>query len=131
MCSTSTLQYNPANCRNSLPSCGAKERVSVGHLPVLQLYEKIPIPAKRNYVRLIWRAKKKYHWSLFRAFMSITTDLVVASKSTISRFITVYTKLEKVSSTKRSNGRKSKLTGRNRQVLKRIVAENSRSHCQR
>lgn len=56
------------------------------------------------------------------ASVSRTANLVGVSRTTVSRTLSAYTKLGKVSSAKHNSGRKSKLSDRDRRVLKRIVA---------
>ncbi|XP_071037679.1 uncharacterized protein [Parasteatoda tepidariorum] len=56
------------------------------------------------------------------AFVSRTADLMGVSRTSVSRTLSAYTKLGTVSSAKHNSGRKSKLSDRDRRVLKRIVA---------
>ncbi|GBN85401.1 hypothetical protein AVEN_76842-1 [Araneus ventricosus] len=59
---------------------------------------------------------------LARASMSGTANLLGVSSPPVSRVMTAYTKLGKVSSAKHKSGQKSKLNDRDRRGLKRIVA---------
>ncbi|GFV16105.1 transposable element Tc1 transposase [Trichonephila clavipes] len=54
--------------------------------------------------------------------MSRTVKLVGVSRTTVSRVITAYTNMGKVTSVKNSSGRKSMLKDCERRVLKRTVA---------
>nr|XP_015921838.2 uncharacterized protein LOC107450538 [Parasteatoda tepidariorum] len=56
------------------------------------------------------------------ASVSRATELVGVSRTTVSRTLSTYTELGKVSSARHNSGRKSKLSDRDRRVLKRIVA---------
>ncbi|GBM74693.1 hypothetical protein AVEN_77559-1 [Araneus ventricosus] len=53
--------------------------------------------------------------------VSSSANLMGVSRTTVSRVMTAYTKLGKVSSEKRYSGRNSKLTARDRRALKRKV----------
>lgn len=100
----------------------ADEKISIKHLPVWKLYEKILFLAKRHYVR-------PSDVQIFRdigacfTLVSITktANLMDFTRTTVWRFISAYTTLEKVSSAKKSNGRKSKVTDQGRHALKRIA----------
>ncbi|GFY30840.1 transposable element Tc1 transposase [Trichonephila clavipes] len=59
------------------------------------------------------------------ASLSRTANLGVVLSTTVSRVMTVYTNLGKVSSAKHNSGRK--LKDRDRRVLKRIVAQNRKT----
>lgn len=61
------------------------------------------------------------------ASVSRTANLVGVSRTTVSRVMTAYTNLGKVSSAKHNSGRKSKLKDRDRRVLKRLVARNHKT----
>ncbi|GFW41463.1 transposable element Tcb1 transposase [Trichonephila clavipes] len=54
-------------------------------------------------------------------------NLVGVSRTTVSRIMTAYTNLGKVSSAKHNSGRMLKLKDRDRRVLKRIVARNRKT----
>lgn len=59
LCSTSIVQCSFVTCRNSLHLVAAYWKVSVEYLPMCDLYEKIMLPAKCNYiVRLVRHVKR-------------------------------------------------------------------------
>ncbi|GFU85069.1 transposable element Tc1 transposase [Trichonephila clavipes] len=61
------------------------------------------------------------------ASVSRAANLVGVLRTTVSRVITAYTNLDKVSSEKHNSGRKLKLKDRDRRVLKRIVTRNCKT----
>ncbi len=61
------------------------------------------------------------------ASVSRTANIVSVSRTTVSRVMTAYTNLGKVSSAKHNSGRKSKLKDAVRRVLKRIVVLNRKT----
>lgn len=93
----------------------AKGQVSVEHLPVWMLYEKILFPAKSRYFRPVRHGKKEDYWgSLHEVSVSRTDNLVRFSRTNVSRVMTAYKKLGKVSSAKQNSGRRSNLIYRHR-----------------
>ncbi|GFV03027.1 transposable element Tcb1 transposase [Trichonephila clavipes] len=64
---------------------------------------------------------------LAEASLSRTAKFVGVSRTTVSRVMTAYTNMGKVSSVKHNSGRKLKLKDRHRRVLKRIVARNRKT----
>lgn len=57
------------------------------------------------------------------ASMSRASDIMGFSRTTVSKVTIAYTKLAKMSSAKQNSGRVSKLTDRDRRLLKWIVAQ--------
>ena len=59
--------------------------------------------------------------------MSRTSYLVGVLTTSVSRVRTIYTDLDKVSSTKPNSGRNSKLKDHDRRMLKRVVSQNCKA----
>ncbi|GFV76951.1 hypothetical protein TNCV_690211 [Trichonephila clavipes] len=79
--------------------------------------------AKCDYLRPLRREKRHNNWSsrLPGASVSRTVIFVSVLRTTVSRVMTDYINLGKVTSAKHNRGRKSKLKNRDRWMFKRIV----------
>ena len=112
-------------CNNVLPSGSEREGISQAFSSV-RVAQENSVPSK-SWLCNLSNVKRNMITGarLAGAFRSRTANLMDVSKTTVSRVMTTYTNLSKVSSTKHNSG--WKLTDHDWWMLKRIVTQNCKS----
>lgn len=119
MCRISTVQYDLATCRNSLPYSDGKRKSLSQSFSDFSVVWDISGLNKAPFWPTCPTCQKT--WSLELVYVK-NSQLCQCFRTTVLRVMTAYMNLGKVCSAKQNCGRKSKLNDRDRRKLNRIAA---------